>query len=162
MTITYASRETGRTALAVLFASELCGSGKPVQEVFDYNPNTLESKTPVLIVCDHATALRPQGMGSKANLNHFQYEVLICTIRESTVDGWDPREAQNAHSTIEAGVRKVVAENRNTSNWMNLHFVGQIGNEFGNPSIIIPAKIGGESYDVETILLECEVNDLVS
>lgn len=161
MTVSYASRKTARAQLAALLATALVGTGKPAQKVYAYLPNVIK-ETPVVVVASHNTALRPQGMNSPANFNHFQLEVLICSLKDKQADGWSPSEAQDLHDDIEAVIRNVVSANRNTAYWMNMRFTGQNGNEFSNPSTIVPATIGGMEFDVETILVECEVNDTIT
>lgn len=149
------SRKDIRVALGADMKTDLEGTGKPAQAVYDYLPAVFKT-SPVLCVVSSGTKTNRMGIGqtNKAK-NIFRYELMIFQVTPTEVNGWNASDAQDAQDDLEKAVRDWVVTHQTSVNWKNLRFADNEG-EFTE---IVPVKLGGEEYELETIVVEVEAYD---
>lgn len=148
MTTLYVDRSAVEEKLAQLLTTKLVGPGKPVQEVFDHDPDDIDKKSPVLII-ESIPSNRRNPEKSKRNASLLYLNVHILVIYASKTESWTARNSRKALNLIEKGVCEVVADNNETDVWMNLDFNGQGSYE--------DIKMSGQQYRYEVIPLVAEV-----
>lgn len=151
-----ANRETARKAFAALLTTALTGSGKPVQSVYDKHVSEFGGagfESPVVLVLSSGSQRERRGLGSKKYRTFFRLEVLAFVSDAISAESWTDADVEDRLDLIEKEIADVIAENRSTANWNDLKHVP------GNFTNIVPAKLGGHSYKMETIPVIVEVHD---
>ena len=148
------SRKTIRKAIGAALKTALEGTGKPAQAVYDHLP-ILFKASPVLCVASSGTKTTRKGIGGTTGFNLFRFQLMMFQVVPNTANGWNAADAQDAQDDLEMAVRDWVVDNPTNANWKHLRFV----NGDGAFTEIIPVKVGGEEYDLETIEIEVEVYD---
>lgn len=148
MTTIFIDRTVLQNALVGLLQTALVGTGKPVQAVYAYQVADIGTQSPVVIVTSNGSHRRnPEKSLRNTSLIYLDVHVLV--LYASPADGWTEANSEAALNTIEKGIDGVVADNNETSSWMNLDFAGK--------SEIEPTVIGGKEYRYEVIPLVAEV-----
>lgn len=141
------SRETLRDALAQLLTTELTGTGKPVQTVYNYQVADFAGASPVVVVTSGPMERIRHGMGacwrSAATIDIHVF------VAYSAPGGWTEANAEDALDTIEALIADVVLANNTTANWHGLRY--------DIPTLPDSVEVGGEEYRHELIRLRAEV-----
>jgi hypothetical protein len=154
------SRKVARKALGALLKAALEGTGKLAEAVYDHLPDSFGGVSPVVCVASSGTAPAGRGIGgSGVALNLFYYEIMVFT---ATPEGalWTDEMAQDTQDDIEAVIRGVVRNNTTNLAWSQLKFSGQgRSTQPGDRSRMLPVKVGGLSYDLESIFVEAQVYD---
>lgn len=141
------SREVMRDALAQLLTTELTGSGKPVQAVYNYRIADFAGQSPVVVVTSGPVERVRQGMGACwRSIAAIDIHVFVAY---AAAGGWTEANAEDAMDTIEALIADVVLNNNSTMNWHGLTYDG--------PTLPDAIEVGGEEYRHELIRLRAEV-----
>lgn len=152
-----ATRETVRKALAALLTTALTGSGNPVQSVYDRHVSEFGGdgfESPVVLVLSGGSQRERRGLGNQVYRSFFRLEVLVFVSDAITAESWTDADVEDRLDLIEKELANVIAENRaNPGVWHDLKHVP------GNFTNIVPAKLGGHSYKMETISVIVEVHD---
>lgn len=150
-----ATRETVRKALAGLLEAALVGTGLPVESVYDRHVSEFGAsgfESPVVLVLSGGSQRERRGLGSQVYRSFFRLDVLVFVSDAISAESWTDADVEDRLDLIEKQIADVLAENRSTTNWQDIkHETG-----FTN---IVPAKLGGHSYKMETIPVIVEVHD---
>lgn len=150
------NRETVRDALTTLLSTALTGSGNPVQSVYGYHIAEFGQdgfESPVVLVLSSGSQRERRGLGNQVYRSFFRLEILVFVSDAITAESWTDADVEDRLDLIEQKIANVIAENRSTADWHDLKHVP------GNLTNIVPAKLGGHSYKMETIPVIVEVHD---
>ncbi len=151
-----ANRETVRDALTALLSSALTGTGNPVQSVYGYHISEFGAdgfESPVVLVLSNGSQRERRGLGSQVYRTFFQLSVLVFVSDAIAAESWTDANVEDRLDLIEKEIADVLAENRSTASWQDIKHAPA-------PTTILPAKLGGHSYKMETIPVIVEVHDV--
>lgn len=152
-----ANRETVRDALTTLLSTALTGIGNPVQSVYGYHVSEFGGEgfeSPVVLVLSSGSQRERRGLGNQKYRTFFQLEILVFVSDAISAESWTDANVEDRLDLIEKEIADVIAENRSSPGvWDDLKHVP------GNYTNIVPAKLGGHSYKMETIPVIVEVQD---
>lgn len=149
MSITFVDRSDVQTALATLLVSALIDEGKPTQAVYTYQVADIEKKKAVVIVTSSGSNRR-NPLKSPRDRSLIYIDVHVLVLYSAEAESWTAANSEAALNAIESNISSVVADNNETSTWMNIDFAGK--------TEISPTNIGGNDYRYEIIPLEVEVH----
>jgi hypothetical protein len=154
------SRKAARKALGLLLQYALEGEGKLAQKVYDHLPDDFGGASPVVCISSSGTAPGGRGIGGTGIAqSKFFFEVMVFTAAPEGAL-WTDENAQDAQDDIEAVIRDVIRTNTVNDAWSILRFSGQDrSTQVGERSRMLPVKVGGMPYDLESIFVEAQVYD---
>jgi hypothetical protein len=147
------NRKTIRKALAALLEANLVGTGLPVKAVYSANRRDFKTNSPVVCVISAGIARMPLGMTNTRWDNRIPMGILIYVLESKGEAGYTAEDAEDALDDVERLVSATIMDNRlNAGVWSNLTFDGE-------PTTIIMAPVGGNTFYLEMLTVWVEVHD---
>jgi hypothetical protein len=147
-----ARQDLSRAALVALLQSELVGTNKPTQFVYNGLPSDFGGVAPVIMVTDSGIGRSARELTGTRFKSRFKELLLVWVADADDAAGWTDTDAENQQAQIEAAIADVIAANRRTADW---NWIGHDGDAL--PDTIPDA--GGKSYLVLAIPITMEVLD---
>lgn len=149
-----ANREAARDALAALIETEMSGTGKTLQAVYNSLPSDFGGLTPVVTVSSAGTDRKNMGIGDTTKWNsRFRLAVVAYVADAAEDDSWTDQDVEDMLDLIDKELADVIADNRESAgNWGYL----ELEEGFTEPLSMV---IGGEPYVVEPRFVIARVID---
>jgi hypothetical protein len=154
------SRKIARKHLGSLLKTALEGTGKEAEKVYDHVPAKFTA-SPVVCVGSYYTAAGGRGMGASGVAKAVFRLAIMLFVAVAEGTNYTAADAEDKLDDLEAGARGVVRANPAASGkWDIMRFAGQKTNTDPSlPTRIVPVKVGGLPYNMETIYVDVEVYD---
>jgi len=133
--MTRQSRKTIREQLASTLSTALTGAGNPAQVVYDHLKEDFSGQSPVVCVASAGTL--PVEQSHTQWHAAYDMEIIIFVVRE------DEETAEDALDDVAETLFTTLEANKSGDYWRAL--------DFGTPSQIQPAVVGGEPYWMEPL-----------
>lgn len=140
------SRQTVRTGLATLLATELVGSGLPVQAVYSYLVGDFGGQSPVVVVASSGT--KRKALTKSAQAGTMLLDVFVFVLYSDGAS-WSEEDAEASLDEIEELTASVIRANRTTDAWSFI--------DYDDRSRTDSVVIGGLNYRRERITVAVEV-----
>ena len=140
------NRETTRDALAALLQTALVGTGKPVQQLYNYRPADFGGQSPVVTVSSAGSRrARLSAQGSQVTM-YFQVDVFVLYNDRAS---WTEDLAEDRLDLIEATLAEVLDTYQRSAPWEAL--------DYADRSQRIDVVVGGVEYARESLMLSAQV-----
>ena len=117
-----ASRQTAREHVATLLNTEMVGAGKPLQIVYDHEPETL-TELPAIAVVSGGSARVQAGIGTTRYRNEFRLTLMTYVKDTDPNVGWTSDNVEDQLDNLDKELADVIADNRAVSGkWTYLGF----------------------------------------
>lgn len=153
MTANSTNRETARDALATLLNAAMVGTGKPGQQVTNYEKGQITS-APLTQVVSGGSRRRQHGKNSEKWANQFRLLIRNFVPDADASVSWTEQNVEDRLDWMEQVTANVIADNRGTANWQYIDYEDVM-------TVIMPAKDNGsgKTYMVEEIPVIVTVYD---
>lgn len=147
MSVPIADRSEVRVGFAGLLRGRLLPPNGPVQMVKEYFVQDFGGQSPVVTLA--SANMKPESFTRRGAEVRYGVQTLCFVLRGETGTSYDEGDADTILDQMAKGIVDVVAENQVTSWWKAV--------AFSQPSSIMPARIGGWDYWMETHFVQFHV-----
>lgn len=147
MSVPIADRSEVRTGFAGLLRGRLLAPNGPAQLVKEYFVQDFGGQSPVVTLA--SANMKPTSFTRRGAEVWYGVQTLGFVLRGETGTGYDEGDADTVLDLVAKGIMDVVAENQVTTWWKAV--------TFSQASTILPARIGGWDYWMETHFLNFHV-----
>ncbi|GIK42446.1 MAG: hypothetical protein BroJett011_62790 [Chloroflexota bacterium] len=147
MTVTVTNPETIRDEVAAFLETDLVGSGKPAQAVYNYEKKDFSGQSPVVLVATGGDNFNRHSNSERVK-GSIYLDVLIFVLYSDDASGWTEADCEDALNLVKKTTLDSIFNNQFTPS-RSIFIEGR--------SNIIPANVGGQSYRLERVALRVEL-----
>jgi hypothetical protein len=147
MSVTVTNPETIRDEIATFLTTDLVGTGKPAQAVYNYEKKDFSGQSPVVLVTSAGDDFARHSQTERVK-GSIYFDVLIFVLYSDEVSGWTEADCEDALNLTKKEALESIFDHQFTAA-RSIFIDGR--------SRIIPANVGGASYRLERVGLKVEV-----
>ena len=147
MTVTVTNPETIRDEVATFLTGDLVGAGLPAQAVYNYARSDFGGASPVVLVVSNGDTFNRHSNNERVK-GSIYLQVLIFVLYTDEASNWTEADCEDRLNLV----KKIALESI-----FNNQFSPARSIFIDGKSTIVPANVGGEDYQMETVPLRVEV-----
>lgn len=136
------TRKQCREQLGILLDTALTGAGNPAQDVYDYMKSDFQHQSPIVTIGSEGFSAGEQDFDGNWTMTYY-YSVNVFVTR-NTASGYTEEDVEDLVDSVMQKTYETLLANRSLADYWN-------GLAIDGRSEIMPAKIGGDPYWMETI-----------